>query len=464
MQKLKVINKYCFYLGFLLIFLEAYQIFSIPLSWIGLSLIFLYSFNFKNIFTTNPLLKVLLIGFIILIIIDLSFIASNPHLLNIQYFVLRMFNIISFVVLFILFKNNDVIQDLQLDTKIKNFIIIFSVLSIYIYFAQIFDLFEPLRNRSNTSVYSNSLQTTFWPEASHRALGTFREPSYLVSYFLPLIYLRIKSLNKLSLPIPIPKLIIRLIFGEMSTLIFNSQYVSSAKIINSGFVFRFTKIEEFFSRKKIDYQIIVFSIIVISFSQINIVECNLNPDSKDCLNYFEEKEEANIFNDDIVFNDSNNFTEENDSLIDFDNERFAIYRFVLDSFDNIDHKGVLYANIVFQEYSSKLTQIEMYLTNRTQPNYLLDNFPTQNFGTGRYSLIRYPINLQNKLVFYYVSYGPLVLVTIILLLLNLIKNYNNNFQFKYFIVIILFLILSPIEELNSYFGFILGYAFHQFVD
>ena len=451
MQKLKVINKYCFYLGFLLIFLEAYQIFSIPLSWIGLSLIFLYSFNFKNIFTTNPLLKVLLIGFIILIIIDLSFIASNPHLLNIQYFVLRIFNIISFVVLFILFKNNDVIQDLQLDTKIKNFIIIFSVLSIYIYFAQIFDLFEPLRNRSNTSVYSNSLQTTFWPEASHRALGTFREPSYLVSYFLPLIYLRIKSLNKLS----------------FTTLILCSAIIGLAKsdfsLVFCAFLL-LIEIIEFITRKKIDYQIIIFSIIVISFSQINIVECNLNPDSKDCLNYFEEKEEANIFNDDIVFNDSNNFTEENDSLIDFDNERFAIYRFVLDSFDNIDHKGVLYANIVFQEYSSKLTQIEMYLTNRTQPNYLLDNFPTQNFGTGRYSLIRYPINLQNKLVFYYVSYGPLVLVTIILLLLSLIKNYNNNFQFKYFIVIILFLILSPIEELNSYFGFILGYAFHQFVD
>lgn len=451
MQKLKVINKYCFYLGFLLIFLEAYQIFSIPLSWIGLSLIFLYSFNFKNIFTSNPLLKVLLIGFIILIIIDLSFIASNPHLLNIQYFVLRIFNIISFVVLFILFKNNDVIQDLQLDTKITNFIIIFSVLSIYIYFAQIFDLFEPLRNRSNTSVYSNSLQTTFWPEASHRALGTFREPSYLVSYFLPLIYLRIKSLNKLS----------------FTTLILCSAIIGLAKsdfsLVFCAFLL-LIEIIEFITRKRIDYQIIIFSIIVISFSQINIVECNLNPDSKDCLNYFEEKEEANIFNDDIVFNDSNNFTEENDSLIDFDNERFAIYRFVLDSFDNIDHKGVLYANIVFQEYSSKLTQIEMYLTNRTQPNYLLDNFPTQNFGTGRYSLIRYPINLQNKLVFYYVSYGPLVLVIIILLLLNLIKIYNNNFQFKYFIVMILFLILSPIEELNSYFGFILGYAFHQFVD
>ncbi len=452
MQKLKVINKYCFYLGFLLIFLEAYQIFSIPLSWIGLSLIFLYSFNFKNIFTTNPLLKVLLIGFVILIIIDLSFIASNPQLLNIQYFALRIFNIISFVVLFILFKNNDVIQDLKFDNKIKNFITIFSVLCIYIYFAQIFDLFEPIRNRSNTSVYSNSLQTTFWPEASHRALGTFREPSYLVSYFLPLIYLQIKSLNKLSL----------------TTLILGSTIIGLAK---SDFSLIFcailllTEIIEFLTRKKIDYQIIIFSIIVISFSQINIVECNLNPDSNDCSNYFEGKEEAIIFNDDIVFNDSDdNSIEERASLIDFDTERFAIYRFVLDSFNNIDHKGLLYANIVFQEYSSKLTQVEMYLTNRTQPNYLLDNFPTQNFGTGRYSLLRYPINLQNKLVFYFVSYGPLVLIIIFLLLLNLIKNYNNNFQFKYYIVMILFLILSPIEELNSYFGFILGYAFHQFVD
>ena len=67
-------------------------------------------------------------------------------------YLIKKLNIISFVVLFILFKNNDVIQDLQLDTKIKNFIIIFSVLSIYIYFAQISDLFEPLRNRSNTNI------------------------------------------------------------------------------------------------------------------------------------------------------------------------------------------------------------------------------------------------------------------------------------------------------------------------
>ena len=56
-----------------------------------------------------------------------------------------------------------------------------------------------------------------------------------------------KALNKISLPIHIPKFVIRLLFGEMSTLIFNSQYVSSKKIIDSGFIFRFLEIEEAFS-------------------------------------------------------------------------------------------------------------------------------------------------------------------------------------------------------------------------
>ena len=60
------------------------------------------------------------------------------------------------------------------------------------------------------------------------------------------IRLYAKSLKKMSLTIPIPKFIIRILFGEMSILIFNSQYVSSAKIINSGFVFRFSKIEDAF--------------------------------------------------------------------------------------------------------------------------------------------------------------------------------------------------------------------------
>ena len=60
------------------------------------------------------------------------------------------------------------------------------------------------------------------------------------------IKLYAKSLNKASLAIPIPKAIIRLLFGEMSVLIFNSQYVSSKKIMDSGFIFKYPKIEEAF--------------------------------------------------------------------------------------------------------------------------------------------------------------------------------------------------------------------------
>lgn len=58
------------------------------------------------------------------------------------------------------------------------------------------------------------------------------------------IKLYAKSLKKMSLPIAIPKFIIRLFFGEMSELIFNSQYVSSKKIIDLGFVFKFPKLKE----------------------------------------------------------------------------------------------------------------------------------------------------------------------------------------------------------------------------
>ena len=60
------------------------------------------------------------------------------------------------------------------------------------------------------------------------------------------IKLYAKSLNKISLTIHIPKAIIRLLFGEMSVLIFNSHCVSSKKIMDSGFIFKYPKIEEAF--------------------------------------------------------------------------------------------------------------------------------------------------------------------------------------------------------------------------
>ena len=58
------------------------------------------------------------------------------------------------------------------------------------------------------------------------------------------IKLYANSLSKYTFPIHIPKVIIRLFFGEMSILIFNSQYVDASKITNLGFNFKFSKLEK----------------------------------------------------------------------------------------------------------------------------------------------------------------------------------------------------------------------------
>lgn len=66
------------------------------------------------------------------------------------------------------------------------------------------------------------------------------------------IKLYAKSLKRMVLPIYIPKIIIKLLFGEMSVLIFNSQNVSASKILNSGFNFKFPTLEEALSNLKND--------------------------------------------------------------------------------------------------------------------------------------------------------------------------------------------------------------------
>jgi len=49
-----------------------------------------------------------------------------------------------------------------------------------------------------------------------------------------------------------------------------------------------------------------------------------------------------------------------------------------------------------------------------------------------------------------------------LLFLYLILLNKNNENFIYFLVICLLVFLNPIEEVNSYYGFIIGYAFYIF--
>ena len=77
---------------------------------------------------------------------------------------------------------------------INRFIIFFSVITIYIFVAQIFDLYEPFRNRANTDI-AEMTQATFWLSQPHRAMSTFREPVIFVTFFFPLVLIYLKYNN-----------------------------------------------------------------------------------------------------------------------------------------------------------------------------------------------------------------------------------------------------------------------------
>ena len=78
---------------------------------------------------------------------------------------------------------------------INRFITFFSAVTIYIFIAQIFDLYEPFRNRANTDIDEMS-QATFWLSQPHRAMSTFREPVIFVTFFLPLVLIYLKHDDK----------------------------------------------------------------------------------------------------------------------------------------------------------------------------------------------------------------------------------------------------------------------------
>ena len=52
-----------------------------------------------------------------------------------------------------------------------------------------------------------------------------------------------KAMNRPYFMPPLPKFLIRLVAGEMSTLVFNSQHVSAEKVLNEGFVFSHPKLD-----------------------------------------------------------------------------------------------------------------------------------------------------------------------------------------------------------------------------
>lgn len=371
---------YLKFLGLPLIFLDAYTFKSIPINWIGFFLIFI-SYSFSKNFSKNLNLIFLLL-FLSLIFEISNFDSIEFTYLNIQYLILRNFNLISGIIIFKIIIEDDLIHHKNFFEFQKYLILILIFITYYIYLAQIFDFFEPIRNRSNTSVYINSAQTTFWPNSSHRALGTFREPSYLATYLFPLCLLLFKYNKNISkLYIFIAALCIGLTKSDFIEVI-------CAVVVLFQVVF--------YLKNKLNYDknILLFIIGIFIFSQLNIYECQINPKSIDCEEFNQEINKNITVEQTTIISDIN--IESNNKIFEFDSERFEILTYILDKFFVNDASGFLGVNFGFQQNLYQETNLEMYLTNRTVPKYLLDFYPTQNFGTGRYSLLRYPINIKNK--------------------------------------------------------------------
>lgn len=116
--------------------------------------------------------------------------ASTPYIAFIS---LRFINLLSFIsVVYLVYW---LLINGYKDSVVKWTVIIGSIISlaaVYIYFAQVYGLPEPPRNRLGTG---GGEQATTFTYAFHRASGTFREPSLLaewlvVPFFLSLIYRR----------------------------------------------------------------------------------------------------------------------------------------------------------------------------------------------------------------------------------------------------------------------------------
>ena len=81
----------------ILIFLDAYEIFSIPISWIGMSLLLALSLiEYRNLFTKNTK-DILIITFFIVLIPQIFYIVFYESTSSdLIYISLRIFNLISF--------------------------------------------------------------------------------------------------------------------------------------------------------------------------------------------------------------------------------------------------------------------------------------------------------------------------------------------------------------------------------
>ena len=419
---------------FFLISLDAYSLFNIPLQWIGLAFLSLFLLlNLKFIETRfNNILY--LFGVLFFIPILHEIISDNSLLRNISY-QLRIFNFVTFLIA--LYASLTFFENIDQETFVnylEKFLVLISLVAIYIFFTQIFDLYEPLRNRSNTSYRgSSTTQTTFWPYEPHRAMSTFREPVLFISYMIPLsliLFFEKKKINFFTI------LTISLALGlSRSDLLRIYIFLGLILYIIIGLYKRTFKVTKALPL-----------ILILLFSLISIKECAVSPNNQEC-------KDLNVASDIRVIS-----FEDIDSITEVDTDRSNTFDYLTSG--NINFVGDGFNSIVknFQNYITEEINKEMYLTNRVLPKYLNSRYQAQNFGTGDYPTVFYPRNTQSLLVNLLAAFGIFPLI-IILLLLYVLFSKRKNARVIEFIFLTSFFFIIPIEEFNALTGLILGYAY-----
>ena len=421
-----------------LISLDAYSFFNIPLQWIGLAFLSLFLLiNLKFIETRYNTILYLFVALLFLPIL-FEIISDNSLLRNLSY-QLRIFNFVTFLIAF--YASFSLFRNINNDTFInylEKLLVFVSLIAIYIFFSQIFDLYEPLRNRSNTSYRGSiSIQTTFWPYEPHRAMSTFREPVLFISYMIPLSLILFFEKNKINF---FTILTISLALGlSRSDLLRIYIFLGLIAYSTIGIY------KKFFEIKKV-----LPLILILLFSLISIKECAVNPTSQECR-------DLNVATDVRVIS-----FEDIDSVIEVDIDRSNTLNYLTSG--NINFVGDGFNSIVknFQNYVTEEINNEMYLTNRVLPKYLNSRYQAQNFGTGDYPIVFYPRNTQSLFVNLLSAFGvfPLIIISILLYVLILNRNKARVVEFTF---LTSFFFIIPIEEFNALTGLILGYAYTMMI-
>ena len=407
------------FISIFLIFLDAYEIFSIPISWIGLSFLLIPLVLEGKAIVNNGLIKNICI-FVILISIPQIFSLFNNEFDSSYsiYIFLRYLNIFSFIFIFYFslhfFNRKNVNLAMQ---GINRFITFFSTVTIYIFIAQIFDLYEPFRNRANTDIDEMS-QATFWLSQPHRAMSTFREPVIFVTFFLPLVLIYLKHDDKKNYLIAsiagfalgLSKSDLLRVISVVLILYLLLNYLSTKEI-------------------KVSFVLLIFSMLI--SSTLGLLECNLNPDSIECSKYEEDVRKINDSGEIKIKINSTNPT-------NLDNDRLSSISFFLNALPDLNPEGIGMVNIKFNDFmNDEPAESELSIENMR--------------------------NVQNLVIFYTLGFGLIFPAIVFLIYLNLLFSKKRDFNLMFFFIISIFLFISPIEELNAYFGLILGLSFNLFI-